>query len=154
MNILQHIPQSTFSDVLVTLNPPRPPKSEHLKAIYYYSHPLYTTEAVRAQTHLDKIQGMRGIYYVGAWTGYGFHEDGFTSGVRVGVRLGGSVPFEVVDAKTIRGEGKVFGLKEKLMTFALLWVYLWLDVVATMLFVFRGFVSSPTRSWSRVMKED
>jgi hypothetical protein len=41
---------------------------------------------------------------VGAWTLYGFHEDGFTSGIRTAERLGAKIPFEIVDARYIRGK--------------------------------------------------
>ncbi|CAI6266266.1 unnamed protein product [Periconia digitata] len=103
MNILQSLPTSAFGDILVTLNPPSPPSPALTQASYEYRHPLYNARMVAAQEDLETIQGKRGIWYAGAWTGYGFHEDGFSSGMRVGLRLGGSVPWEAQDAKFIRG---------------------------------------------------
>lgn len=44
------------------------------------------------------------VSFVGAWTLYGFHEDGFTSGIRAAERLGAKLPFEIVDARYIRGK--------------------------------------------------
>ncbi|RCI14291.1 hypothetical protein L249_6110 [Ophiocordyceps polyrhachis-furcata BCC 54312] len=96
MNILQHIPRKQFGDVLVTLNPPHRPLSSTTQGRYFYSHPLYTLEAVRAQKQLRLIQNKRGISYAGAWTKYGFHEDGFTSGLFVAQQhLGARLPFEL-----------------------------------------------------------
>jgi predicted NAD/FAD-binding protein len=53
-----------------------------------YEHPLFTAEGVRAQTQLDAIQGKRHTYFCGAWQGFGFHEDGLASGLRVAEALG------------------------------------------------------------------
>jgi predicted NAD/FAD-binding protein len=103
MNILQHIPASQYSDVLVTMNPPHPPDRALTQAKFIYEHPIYNNEAIRSQERLVEIQGKRGIWYAGAWTKYGFHEDGFTSGLHVALKLGGSVSWEVQDAKFIRG---------------------------------------------------
>jgi hypothetical protein len=43
---------------------------------------------------------------VGAWTLYGFHEDGFTSGIRAAERLGAKAPFEIIDARRIRDKAR------------------------------------------------
>lgn len=103
MNILQHIPVSKFDNVLVTLNPETPPDPALTQAQYEYKHPLYNARMVAAQEELHRIQGKNGVWFAGAWTGYGFHEDGFSSGMRVGLQLGGSVPWKVQDAKFSRG---------------------------------------------------
>lgn len=112
MNILQHISPSKFSDVLVTLNPENPPSPALTQATYDYRHPLYNSTMIAAQEKLERIQGKKGIWYIGAYTGYGFHEDGCRSGIQVGQRLGGSVPFDVVDAKFMRGLKPEFGWKD------------------------------------------
>ena len=46
------------------------------------------------------------VSFVGAWTLFGFHEDGFTSGIRAAERLGAKIPFDIVDARYIRGKQK------------------------------------------------
>jgi hypothetical protein len=46
------------------------------------------------------------VSFVGAWTLFGFHEDGFTSGIRAAEKLGAKIPFEIVNARYIRGKGK------------------------------------------------
>ena len=105
MNILQHIPVDTLGDVLVTLNPIFPPSPALTQGSWSYSHPLYTPKAIRAQALLPKIQNRRGISYCGAWTKYGFHEDGFSSGAKVAVdHLGASIPWSFVDGTFIRGK--------------------------------------------------
>jgi hypothetical protein len=105
MNILQHLDPKACGNVLVTLNPPNDlkPRPELMQGdSIEYRHPLYTNAAVRAQRRLAKIQGQGGIWYAGAWTGYGFHEDGCTSGLQVARKLGGSTPFEVVDLRVAK----------------------------------------------------
>ena len=38
-------------------------------------------------TNLQALQGMGNTWYCGAWTGYGFHEDGLKSGLQVARQL-------------------------------------------------------------------
>ena len=103
-NLLQHIPSSTFGHVLVTLNPLHKPDPALSQGEWTYHHPLYNAAAIRSQELLPRIQNTRGISYAGAWTKYGFHEDGFSSGLKVAVEhLGAKLPFEFVDSTFSRG---------------------------------------------------
>ena len=43
--------------------------------------------AIRAQQQVGALQGQRHTYFCGAWTGYGFHEDGLKSGLSVASQL-------------------------------------------------------------------
>ena len=105
MNKLQRIPHGAFGDVLVTLNPHHEPDPETVQGWYTYRHPLYTSDTVLAQQCLELIQNKRGISYAGAWTKYGFHEDGFSSGLHVAVEhLGAKIPFDFVDSTFSRGQ--------------------------------------------------
>ncbi|MCJ1381546.1 hypothetical protein MMC17_004657 [Xylographa soralifera] len=113
MNLLQHIPTAIFGDVLVTLNPIHPPDPELIQGSWTYEHPLYNAAAIRAQSLLPTIQNTRGISYAGAWTKYGFHEDGFSSGLKVAMEhLGATLPFEFVDSTFSRGRRPVLGWKD------------------------------------------
>lgn len=129
MNILQHIPVSKFDNVLVTLNPENPPAPALTQATYQYRHPLYNARVIAAQEKLDTIQGKQGIWYAGAWTGYGFHEDGFSSGMRVGLRLGGSVPWEAKDAKFSRGLKPTLGWKDWVVRAVVVVMQMWIGVL-------------------------
>lgn len=67
---------------VMTLNPPREPDPSTVVYETEYTHPQYRTETVAAQQRMPEIQGRGGIWWAGAWTGYGFHEDGLKSGLR------------------------------------------------------------------------
>ena len=43
--------------------------------------------AVQAQRNLPSMQGARSTWFAGAWTGYGFHEDGLKSGLEAAAKL-------------------------------------------------------------------
>ena len=116
MNLLQHIPTSIYGHVLVTLNPLHSPAKHLTQGSWTYHHPLYNATAIRSQKLLPRIQNTRGISYAGAWTKYGFHEDGFSSGLKVAVEhLGAELPFEFVDSTFSRGRRPELGWMDYLV---------------------------------------
>jgi len=86
MNRLQGLPGP---NLFVTLNPPRPPRSETLLRTEIYEHPIFNPAAIRAQKALWTLQGQGGVWFCGAHFGAGFHEDGLQSGLAVAEQLGG-----------------------------------------------------------------
>ena len=85
MSRLQSLPgQPPF---FVSLNISDPPE-EHILRRLVYEHPLYTLEGIQAQDQWSAINGVGGVYYCGAYWGYGFHEDGLRSAFRVAESMG------------------------------------------------------------------
>ncbi len=80
-NRLQPLPFST--QVFVSLNPLDAPDPRKVIASFDYEHPVFDTGSVQAQRQLVALQGSRNTWFAGAWTGYGFHEDGLKSGLAV-----------------------------------------------------------------------
>jgi hypothetical protein len=91
MNQLQGI--GNDKPLFVSLNPPFEPASELTFGKYICDHPQYNAAAFAAQKRLGEIQGRRHTWFCGAWTGYGFHEDGLRSALAVADALGASVPW-------------------------------------------------------------
>jgi len=89
MNRLQGL--RTEEPVFVTLNPTREPRE--VVATFNYCHPIYDSAAVRAQSGLADIQGSDRLWFAGAWSGYGFREDGLRSGLEVAAALGSPAPW-------------------------------------------------------------
>lgn len=87
LNKLQNL-GDTGRPFLVTLNPSSPPQDVILT--WYTSHPIPSPAAVVASKQLNSIQGKRGLWFCGAYQGYGFHEDGLKSGLRAANDLLGS----------------------------------------------------------------
>ncbi|ETI28688.1 hypothetical protein G647_01139 [Cladophialophora carrionii CBS 160.54] len=130
MNLLQHIPDSKFGSVLVTLNPLNMPDPRLAQGIWEYSHPLHNAAAIRSQRLLPKIQNIRGISYCGAWTKYGSHEDGFSSGLSVATNhLGAKLPFEFIDSDVLRGDRPTLTMKNYLLRLIILLVQIALLLV-------------------------
>ncbi|HDR9203881.1 FAD-dependent oxidoreductase [Burkholderia vietnamiensis] len=86
LNQLQPLPFR--SPVVVTLNPVDEPAPGTQLGRYDYEHPLLDLAAVDAQQRLPALQGRRNTWFAGAWTGYGFHEDGLKSALRVAADFG------------------------------------------------------------------
>jgi hypothetical protein len=91
MNQLQGIDRD--KPLFVSLNPPFPPAPELIFGKYRCEHPQFNAAAFAAQKRLGDIQGRRHTWFCGAWTGYGFHEDGLRSGLAVAEALGAVVPW-------------------------------------------------------------
>ena len=81
INKLQPLPWRT--PVVVSLNPVRPIRPDRVLREIDYGHPVFDRAAIAAQQQLPAIQGRRHTWYCGAWTRYGFHEDGILSGQTV-----------------------------------------------------------------------
>jgi predicted NAD/FAD-binding protein len=79
--------------LFVSLNPPVEPAPALTFAKFCCEHPQFDAAAFAAQKQLDLIQGTRRTWFCGAWTGYGFHEDGLRSGLMVAEALGAAVPW-------------------------------------------------------------
>ena len=85
LNMLQPLPCTT--PVVVSLNPIDAPAPASVLASFDYAHPVFDAAAVAAQARLATFQGQQNTWFAGAWTGYGFHEDGLKSGLAVAASL-------------------------------------------------------------------
>jgi predicted NAD/FAD-binding protein len=81
LNKLQPLPFQ--QPVVESLNPVRPIDPQKILAEFEYSHPVFDLAAIQAQQRVPALQGVRHTWFCGAWTGYGFHEDGLKSGLAV-----------------------------------------------------------------------
>ena len=88
INRLQPLPpQLHNTQIIVSLNPSEEPDPKLVHQEIHYSHPVFDMSAIQAQKELPLIQGSSSIWYCGAWTGFGFHEDGLRSGELVAEAL-------------------------------------------------------------------
>ena len=85
LNRLQPLPCK--QPVLVSLNPVREPDERLKLAEFDYAHPVFDAAAVAAQARIPLLQGQGHVWFCGAWTRYGFHEDGLLSGLKVAKQL-------------------------------------------------------------------
>ncbi|MET0384258.1 MAG: FAD-dependent oxidoreductase [Burkholderiaceae bacterium] len=85
LNRLQPLPWR--QPVIVSLNPLRTPRPETVLHRIRYAHPVFHDAAIAAQGRLPHLQGRSRIWFCGAWTGYGFHEDGLRSGQQAADRI-------------------------------------------------------------------
>ena len=94
LNKLQQLPFE--KPVMVTLNPPAGREPVQEIGRYHYDHPVFDQAAIDAQKRLPAIQGENRAWFCGAWCGYGFHEDGLKSALRVIADFDVEVPWTPV----------------------------------------------------------
>jgi predicted NAD/FAD-binding protein len=86
MNRLQSL--SAEREFCVTLNRTEAIDPAKIIKVIPYAHPVFTAEGVRAQQRVAEISGQNRTHFCGAYWGWGFHEDGVVSALRVGERFG------------------------------------------------------------------
>jgi len=103
LNKLQNLETTTTSsdskeeetNIFVSLNPHCTPDPTVTYQRTHFSHPQFTPTTLKARKTLQaKYQGTQGLWFCGAYLGYGFHEDGCRSGFEVATTLSGiSLPW-------------------------------------------------------------
>lgn len=96
INQLQPVPFT--QPVVVSLNPVNDISSDQVIGSYDYAHPVFDLAAIRAQKGVAQLQGRERTWFCGAWTGYGFHEDGLKSGLAVAEQLRARMPAPLAEA--------------------------------------------------------
>ena len=86
MNRLQSL--RAEEEFCVTLNRTAAIDPERIIRTIGYSHPVYTPAGVAAQSRHEQISGRNRTHYCGAYWGWGFHEDGVNSALRVAREIG------------------------------------------------------------------
>jgi len=94
INRLQPLPTDT--PVIVSLNPLQEPDPAQVLDEFETSHPVFTHHATAIQRQLIAGNGRDGIWLTGAWLGYGFHEDGLASALRVARQLNTAAPLQAL----------------------------------------------------------
>ena len=90
MNRLQNIPQD--DPIFISLNPTRPVNPTLIYDQTSFRHPVFDHAAIAAQARLAEIQGKDRLWFAGAYTRHGFHEDGIASAHRVARLMAAQVP--------------------------------------------------------------
>jgi predicted NAD/FAD-binding protein len=72
----------------VTLNRTGEIAPEHVIRTIAYAHPVYTREGMAAQRRCAEISARNRTHFCGAYWGWGFHEDGVVSALRVAEHFG------------------------------------------------------------------
>lgn len=86
MNRLQSL--AAEREFCVTLNHTAHIDPDRVLKRFDYAHPVYTTDGVQAQSRMVEISGARHTHFCGAYWGWGFHEDGVNSALRVAAAFG------------------------------------------------------------------
>jgi predicted NAD/FAD-binding protein len=91
MNVLQGL-EGARRTYCVTLNRTEAIDPRLVLRRFTYHHPVFTRAGVAAQARHAEVSGPRRTHYCGAYWGFGFHEDGVVSALRVVDRLLGPAP--------------------------------------------------------------
>jgi predicted NAD/FAD-binding protein len=86
MNRLQSL--RTEAQLCVTLNRSAEIDPDKVLREISYEHPVFTADGVKAQQRAQEISGHNRTSFCGAYWGWGFHEDGVSSALRVASRFG------------------------------------------------------------------
>jgi cyclopropane-fatty-acyl-phospholipid synthase len=124
LNRLQNL--DTETNVFVSLNPHHRPDPELTHLRTYLAHPQFTPATLEARKQLiDYHQGKDGLWFCGAWQGYGFHEDGCRSGFQVATKLSGvPLPWADTKAKVLPPPDLTLDtMKQGTVTGSLTWLY-------------------------------
>lgn len=81
MNRLQNL--SCKEQYCVSLNASHVINPNKILSRFFYSHPQYTSASLVAQPRQMELNTNKKIYFCGAYWGYGFHEDGVNSALKV-----------------------------------------------------------------------
>lgn len=106
INRLQNL--STSKDIFVSLNPHTPPKEELVYRRQIMAHPQFTHQTHEGRETIKKeLQGKNGLWFCGAYMGYGFHEDGCRSGFEVATAINGvPLPWAKSEDESAAAEGE------------------------------------------------
>lgn len=81
MNTLQNL--SCSEDLIVSLNSGQSIDPKKVLVHRRYAHPIYNLSTLNAQRRWDEVTDLQHTFYCGAYWGWGFHEDGVSSALRV-----------------------------------------------------------------------
>ena len=81
MNTLMGL--ATPERYLISLNSTAAIDPARILRRFEYDHPVFTPAGVAAQQRVATINGRGRVWFCGAWCGFGFHEDGVRSALRV-----------------------------------------------------------------------
>ena len=81
MNLLQNL--SIDKDIFVSINCDEKINKKKIIKTIKYSHPVFNNKTQDIERKLNKAQGLNGVWFAGAWQGYGFHEDGLKSALKI-----------------------------------------------------------------------
>jgi len=85
LNKLQNL--RTKENYFLTLNPFISIDDSKIIKKVEFTHPFYDMKTINAQRNLQELQGVNNSYFCGSYFGYGFHEDGLSSGIDVSKKL-------------------------------------------------------------------